>query len=58
MGIENSLFCLQISLERMDEVFGVADFSNVEDVGQAARHAKDDEDDLYHTEDVRPSNKI
>ena len=29
-----------ISLERMDELFGVADFSNVEDVGLAAQHAK------------------
>ncbi|KAF4972000.1 hypothetical protein FSARC_1330 [Fusarium sarcochroum] len=43
-----------ISLERMDEVFGVADFSNVEDVGIAAQHAKKqlDDDDV---EDVRGS---
>lgn len=45
----------QISLERMDEVFGVADFSNVEDVGIAARGAKriDDED----VEDIQAPNK-
>jgi len=45
----------QISLERMDEVFGVADFSNVEDVGIAARRAKriDDED----VEDIQAPNK-
>ncbi|ENH72008.1 Quinate permease [Fusarium oxysporum f. sp. cubense race 1] len=44
-----------ISLERMDEVFGVADFSNVEDVGIAARRAKriDDED----VEDIQAPNK-
>jgi len=29
-----------ISLERMDELFGVADFRQVEDVGLAAQHAK------------------
>lgn len=28
----------------MDEVFGVADFSKVEDVGVAALHAKEEED--------------
>lgn len=42
---------LQISLERMDELFGVADFSHVEDVGLAAKHAKsvdDDADDVEH----------
>jgi hypothetical protein len=45
----------QISLERMDEVFGVADFSNVEDVGIAARRAKriDDED----VEDIQAPSK-
>jgi hypothetical protein len=39
----------------MDEVFGVADFSNVEDVGIAARRAKriDDED----VEDIQAPNK-
>ncbi|RBQ70085.1 hypothetical protein FVER14953_12845 [Fusarium verticillioides] len=44
-----------ISLERMDEVFGVADFSNVEDVGIAARRAKriDDED----VEDIQAPGK-
>ncbi|KAM0342581.1 hypothetical protein ACHAPU_009436 [Fusarium lateritium] len=43
-----------ISLERMDEVFGTADFSNIEDVGIAARRAKriDDED----VEDVQINN--
>ncbi|KAF4467490.1 quinate transport [Fusarium albosuccineum] len=42
-----------ISLERMDEVFGVADFSNIEDVGQAARHAKSvEEEDDHHTPKV------
>ena len=30
-----------ISLERMDELFGVADFRNVEDVGLAAMNAKE-----------------
>lgn len=29
---------LQISLERMDELFGVADFHGLEDVGLAAQH--------------------
>ncbi|KAF4495039.1 quinate transport [Fusarium agapanthi] len=44
-----------ISLERMDGVFGVADFSNVEDVGIAARRSKriDDED----VEDIPAPNK-
>ncbi|KIX08546.1 uncharacterized protein Z518_03202 [Rhinocladiella mackenziei CBS 650.93] len=31
-----------LSLERMDELFGVTDFSGVEDVGMAAQHAKAD----------------
>lgn len=50
----SNLFDPQISLERMDEVFGTADFSNVEDVGIAARRAKriDDED----VEDVQINN--
>ena len=34
-----------ISLERMDELFGVANFQDVEDVGEAARHASLDEKD-------------
>jgi len=29
-----------VSLERMDELFGVADFKNIEDVGVAAQHAE------------------
>ncbi|KAI9706781.1 MAG: hypothetical protein M1820_004752 [Bogoriella megaspora] len=37
------VFCIPetkgISLERMDELFGVADFKDVEDVGVAAQHA-------------------
>jgi hypothetical protein len=50
----SDLFDPQISLERMDEVFGTADFSNVEDVGIAARRAKriDDED----VEDIQVNN--
>jgi len=32
-----------ISLERMDELFGVADFRHVEDVGRAAQNAKQQE---------------
>ncbi|CAM1510822.1 Fc.00g083350.m01.CDS01 [Cosmosporella sp. VM-42] len=44
-----------ISLERMDEVFGVADFSHVEDVGVAARHAKEVEEDADHAEDAHVS---
>ncbi|KFH46635.1 quinate permease-like protein [Hapsidospora chrysogenum ATCC 11550] len=40
-----------ISLERMDEVFGAADFSNVDDVGVAAKRAKEmDDDDGDHAE--------
>ncbi|KAF4984478.1 hypothetical protein FZEAL_326 [Fusarium zealandicum] len=45
-----------ISLERMDEVFGVADFSNVEDVGVAAKNAKMKED-AVQGEDV-PVSKV
>ncbi|KAL4732049.1 hypothetical protein ACLX1H_001056 [Fusarium chlamydosporum] len=40
-----------ISLERMDEVFGVADFSKVEDVGIAASRAKRIDDE--NVEDVQ-----
>lgn len=35
----------------MDEVFGAADFSNVDDVGVAAKRAKEmDDDDGDHAE--------
>ncbi|KAM5343755.1 hypothetical protein ACJ41O_012292 [Fusarium nematophilum] len=44
-----------ISLERMDEIFGGADFTNVEDVGIAARHAKRVDDDADQAEDARSS---
>lgn len=33
----------QISLERMDEIFGTADFSRIEDVGIAAKLAAEEE---------------
>ncbi len=51
------LFLLQISLERMDEIFGAADFSHVEDVGLAAKHAKEvkEEEDDHQVEDVHVS---
>ena len=39
----------------MDELFGTADFSKVEDVGTAAQHAREDE--ARDTEDVHISNK-
>lgn len=42
------LISVQISLERMDEVFGTADFSKVEDVGLAAKRAVE-EDGSVHT---------
>lgn len=45
----------QISLERMDEVFGVADFSNVEDVGVAAKQARKLDDGPDQVEDVNVS---
>ena len=35
-----TFFCVQISLERMDELFGGADLADVEDVGVAARQAE------------------
>jgi sugar porter (SP) family MFS transporter len=44
-----------LSLERMDELFGTADFSKVEDVGIAAQHARDDE--KHMTEEERVSTK-
>lgn len=34
----------------MDEVFGAADFSNVDDVGVAAKRAKEMDDDGDHAE--------
>lgn len=37
-----------ISLERMDELFGVANFGDIEDVGVAAQHGVAEK-----TEDVR-----
>lgn len=30
--------CAQLSLERMDELFGVADFSGIENLGTATKH--------------------
>lgn len=42
----------------MDEIFDVADFSNVDDLGVAARQAKQAkqvEDDVDHAEDVHVS---
>ena len=36
----------------MDELFGAADYSNVEDVGIAAKHAREKEDVDEH-EDVQ-----
>lgn len=43
----------QVSLERMDEVFGVADFSKVEDVGVAAKRGETEASD--QVEDVNMS---
>ncbi|KAF7551242.1 hypothetical protein G7Z17_g5164 [Cylindrodendrum hubeiense] len=43
-----------ISLERMDEVFGIADFSKIEDLGVAAKHARRD-DDADQVEDAQVS---
>ena len=40
----------QLTLERMDEMFGVTDFSGVEDVGKAATHGKLDIE-AVHVED-------
>lgn len=39
----------------MDELFGVADFSNVEDVGVAAKHAQMADDDGDKAEHVHVS---
>ncbi|TPX11622.1 uncharacterized protein E0L32_007601 [Thyridium curvatum] len=44
-----------ISLERMDEIFGTADFSHIEDVGLAARHAEKAGVDGDHEEDSNRS---
>ena len=41
-GSLTNKFCSGVSLERMDELFGVADFKDVEDVGTAAQHAMED----------------
>ena len=43
---ESSTDRIQISLERMDEIFGTADLSNIEDVGIAAKHARSKDDSL------------
>ncbi|KAH8176773.1 sugar transporter domain-containing protein [Sarocladium implicatum] len=45
-----------VSLERMDELFGTADFSKIEDVGAAAKHAREDE--AQDKENVHFSNKV
>ncbi|KAK6715703.1 hypothetical protein SNK04_006659 [Fusarium graminearum] len=45
-----------ISLERMDEVFGIADFSKVEDVGVAASRAKRIDDE--NVEDVQTDRPV
>ncbi|KAM0378873.1 hypothetical protein ACHAPY_006595 [Fusarium culmorum] len=45
-----------ISLERMDEVFGIADFSKVEDVGIAASRAKRIDDE--NVEDVQTDRPV
>lgn len=50
------LIMTQISLERMDELFGTADLSNVEDVGVAAQQAKQ-EQMAVETENVH-ANKV
>lgn len=48
----------------MDEIFGGADYSHVEDVGLAAKHAKDNEkvenrdDDDVSKEDIHHSTKV
>jgi sugar porter (SP) family MFS transporter len=45
-----------LSLERMDELFGTADFSKVEDVGVAAQHAR--VEDPERREDIHLSDKV
>lgn len=45
--------CTQISLERMDELFGVVDMSNIEDVGIAAQQENKVEETLEMHENVR-----
>lgn len=47
--------CTQISLERMDELFGVMDMSNIEDVGIAARQESKVEGTLELHENVQTS---
>ncbi|KAJ9639062.1 hypothetical protein H2204_003970 [Knufia peltigerae] len=42
-----------VSLERMDELFGVTDFSGVEDVGHAAQHAKGDIETVHLEGEVK-----
>ncbi|RDL34803.1 Uncharacterized protein BP5553_07931 [Venustampulla echinocandica] len=44
-----------ISLERMDEIFGAADMSNVEDLGVAAKRAKNVDEQLEEEETVHTS---
>ena len=41
----------------MDEIFGAADYSHVEDVGLAAKHAKEEEKDAT-MEDVHHTTKV
>lgn len=53
---ETDIRDLQISLERMDEVFGIADFSKVEDVGIAASRAKRIDDE--NVEDVQTDRPV
>ena len=45
----------QISLERMDEIFGSADFSKVEDIGIAAKVHKEVDEDVDEGEENRAS---
>ena len=48
-----------VSLERMDELFGVASFGDIEDVGMAAHHGGFGKavEEVDRTEDVRSSGK-
>ncbi|MCJ1289880.1 hypothetical protein MMC34_001413 [Xylographa carneopallida] len=43
-----------VSLERMDELFGVADFKNIEDVGIAAQHAEQEKAQEIQIERLDP----